>query len=275
MCFVWGIWPRSSQSRDGAMGIVHSSRYLGVRWIRQRRRWSADLYFGGRELHIASFDDEQAAAEAHDRLALHYLGSAAKLNFPRRHLVAASLTELRHEARQWKSSRFRGVFFNHRRGRWDMQFRIPGGGSATITGYETEEAAARAHDRAALHYLGPKAQLNFPSSARFIRAADVPTLAAEKRRAFKANTTSRFRGVSWDRQVRRWRSCIKVGGQPLLLGYYDDEEAAAFAYDAKALDAFGRAARPNFHPETGEELCGERTVASLGSIAARASGRLG
>jgi hypothetical protein len=237
-----------------------------VRWLRQKRRWSADLRAHGREIHIASFADERTAAEAYDRLALHYLGPAAQLNFPEEPKAPASLAKLRREARSWKTSRFRGVFRSASRGQWDVQFRIPGGSSATITGYDTEQKAARAYDRAALHYFGPRARLNFPTSLAWLEPADIPTLVAEKRRQFKATTTSRFRGVSWDKRAGKWHSTIKVGGRPLFLGHFDDEQAAAVAYDDKAMETFGWNARPNFHPETGEELRGEKTLVSLQGV---------
>ena len=39
--------------------------------------------------------------------------------------------------------------------------------------------------------------------------------------------TSRFRGVSWHTQTRRWKSQIKVGGKDINLGRHQKETAAA------------------------------------------------
>lgn len=45
----------------------------------------------------------------------------------------------------------------------------------------------------------------------------------------RPGTSSPHRGVSWSRQMGRWRAFGKVGGRWKHLGYYDDPEAAAAA----------------------------------------------
>lgn len=59
--------------------------------------------------------------------------------------------------------------------------------------------------------------------------------------------SSRFKGV---RQHRggKWEARIRIG-QPVYLGLFDSEEAAALAYDAAARAAWGEFARVNF-PQT-------------------------
>lgn len=60
---------------------------------------------------------------------------------------------------------------------------------------------------------------------------------------------SRYKGVSRIRkgQRRRWFATIGVKGQPRrVIGYYDDEESAARAYDAAAREAWGESAWLNF-----------------------------
>jgi hypothetical protein len=58
--------------------------------------------------------------------------------------------------------------------------------------------------------------------------------------------SSRFKGVSWYKQRKRWSARIVVDGQRVGLGYYADELAAAMAYDAAAVAYFGEFARLNF-----------------------------
>lgn len=61
----------------------------------------------------------------------------------------------------------------------------------------------------------------------------------------KRPTSSRFVGVS-RRANNRWTAQIKRCGVKLHLGLFASEEAAAAAYDRKAVELFGRTARLNF-----------------------------
>ena len=58
--------------------------------------------------------------------------------------------------------------------------------------------------------------------------------------------TSRFKGVHWDRQRAKWLAQIKKDGKHKHLGRFDDEIAAAEAYDEAARQVFGEHARLNF-----------------------------
>ena len=61
-----------------------------------------------------------------------------------------------------------------------------------------------------------------------------------------ANTSSRFKGVSWHRRMQKWTANIRdVDGQHWL-GTFDSEEDAARSYDAAARERFGDFARLNF-----------------------------
>ena len=68
--------------------------------------------------------------------------------------------------------------------------------------------------------------------------------AAKKERL--PGSSSRFRGVTWNRQCRRWQSGIKVNNKGIYLGLFESEERAALAYDAAATIHFGAFARLNF-----------------------------
>jgi hypothetical protein len=61
------------------------------------------------------------------------------------------------------------------------------------------------------------------------------------------NHSSRFKGVSWNTEKRKWYACIRVKGTTTkYLGRYDSEEEAAKAYDKAALAAWGEFAFLNF-----------------------------
>jgi hypothetical protein len=57
--------------------------------------------------------------------------------------------------------------------------------------------------------------------------------------------SSGFKGVTLHR-TGKWQAQIKVGGKPEYLGLFDDPRAAASAYDAAALRAWGSFAWLNF-----------------------------
>jgi hypothetical protein len=89
-------------------------------------------------------------------------------------------------------------------------------------------------------------QLNFPAEARARGPADGESLRAEAHRRFKETTTSRFRGVSWNKRAERWVAQIKKAGQHQFLGLFDVEEDAGEAYDKAARRLHGRVAKVNF-----------------------------
>jgi hypothetical protein len=58
--------------------------------------------------------------------------------------------------------------------------------------------------------------------------------------------TSRFKGVCWIERKGKWLAQVSKEGRCRRLGYFDDEIAAAEAYDEAARELFGEHARPNF-----------------------------
>ena len=53
------------------------------------------------------------------------------------------------------------------------------------------------------------------------------------------NTSSQYKGVSWNKKDRRWRAYIRIGTKLLHLGYFKSEDEAALAYNKKAIEHFG------------------------------------
>ena len=59
-------------------------------------------------------------------------------------------------------------------------------------------------------------------------------------------TTSNFKGVSFDRESRKWSAHITIVGKRVRIGRFVSEVEAARAYDAEARRLYGEFARTNF-----------------------------
>ncbi len=57
---------------------------------------------------------------------------------------------------------------------------------------------------------------------------------------------SRYKGVSWDKHIKRWRAAITVDWETVRLGHFGIERNAALAYDRAALEYHGSYAHTNF-----------------------------
>jgi hypothetical protein len=117
----------------------------------------------------------------------------------------------------------KGVNWCQASGKWVARIRV-NYRRMQLGRYQSEEAAARAYDGAALHFWGAFARTNFPDSV-----AGLP------RRACPL-------GVSWHSAAKKWRA--RIG--PKHLGVFENQEEAARAFDRAALELQGAAAKLNF-----------------------------
>ncbi|QGQ97073.1 hypothetical protein EHS13_20360 [Paenibacillus psychroresistens] len=60
-----------------------------------------------------------------------------------------------------------------------------------------------------------------------------------------ANGSSRHKGVSWDKERKKWRAKITIKSKKKSIGRFENESDAALAYNEYAKEVFGEFARLN------------------------------
>ena len=64
-------------------------------------------------------------------------------------------------------------------------------------------------------------------------------------RVKKPNCSSIYKGVSWQKKIKRWVAKISINNKTVYIGTYTDEKEAARAYNKAAKKHFGEFARLN------------------------------
>ncbi len=172
------------------------------------------------------FESEEEAARAYNRRARKLLGAQALLN-----AVAEQKRKPGpgHIGFQFPCMYFGVRWFSKGRRHWRAYGHVPGTCKELSVGHHmTEEAAAQAYNARALEVIGPHAPLNDAPAA--------PPKPGQPRSA--------YRGVFWCSKRSRWRVQVpykRLDGRmtSTSAGYHDREEAAAQAYNARALQVIG------------------------------------
>lgn len=71
---------------------------------------------------------------------------------------------------------------------------------------------------------------------------------SRNRVGWQKETTSAYKGVSWQPTREKWRATIKVDYKQKFLGYFDNEDEAALAYNEAARKHHGEFAKENNVP---------------------------
>lgn len=70
-------------------------------------------------------------------------------------------------------------------------------------------------------------------------------------RRVQKNNRSGFKGVTWNKDMKKWATKIKFEGKWVWLGAFESPEEGGRAYDLKAKELFGEFARLNFNDCSG------------------------
>ncbi|KAF0900212.1 hypothetical protein E2562_028694 [Oryza meyeriana var. granulata] len=160
-----------------------------------------------------------------------------------------------------RSSAFRGVTRHRWTGRfeahlWDKNTWNESQSKKGRQGaYDSEEAAARAYDLAALKYWGHDTFLNFPLSTYDEELKEMEGQSREeyigslrRKSSGFSRGVSKYRGVARHHHNGKWEARIGrvFGNKYLYLGTYATQEEAAVAYDIAAIEHRGLNAVTNF-----------------------------
>lgn len=146
-----------------------------------------------------------------------------------------------------KSSRFNGVTWNKTRKKWLARITYKGK-RTTIGSFDDEVEAAKKYDEEAIKLLKENAKVNFKDGK------ETPS----KKKVDPNHIQSKFRGVVWRPDKKRWIARFRTKGVRHYCGMYSDEEDAARSYDRKAYNMIGTKAVLNFDAATAQIPSPER-----------------
>eukprot|EP01045_Picozoa_sp_COSAG04_P001434 COSAG04_NODE_48_length_31217_cov_204.046758_15_plen_1201_part_00 len=205
-----------------------ASSFVGV-YKAKAGKWKASIEHEGKRQHLGTFGDEEAAARAFDAAARRLRGDQAhggrvaktgsfgRLNFPTEEEeaevaaedpaeVAAKASEAAVAARKaagQPSSPFPGVAWSKGTRKWLARLCIGGGKMQNLGSFAKEEDAAAA---------------------------------AKAAGAVERKPSSAHKGVTWNKAAGKWVVQIGIGGKQKRLGSFEDEAAAAEAYEKVRAD---------------------------------------
>ena len=132
------------------------------------------------------------------------------------------------------SSKYKGVHFDTKNKNWVSKIMVEGK-LRHLGRFGAEKDAAIQYDIAANAEFGEFAELNFPKVDYSYCDFDIKNFKtpAQKKKS------SKFVGVTWNKNAGKWRSQIQVDKKNINLGLFTNEEDAARAYERYLIETKG------------------------------------
>jgi hypothetical protein len=128
------------------------------------------------------------------------------------------------------SSQYKGVTYNKSRNLWCATLECEGK-KHYLGGFKTEDEAAYWYNEKAKEIFGEFACLN--------------NVEFNPENSSKNALTSRFRGVHYSKEKKKWKAVIGIDYKNVHIGYYQTEVEAAKAFNKKATELLGDKAKLN------------------------------
>ncbi len=248
-----------NRDKSKVPNVNRPSNYGGVYWNKREKKWEVKIMIDGKSKFLGYHLDENEAARIYDEQAARFNKPvnfpqhegqeqvrkyAARfnkpVNFPQhegqeqvtKYAARRDLSKLPYVNRP---SKHVGVSCDKERKKWEAKIRF-NGKSKHLGYYLDENKAARIYDEKAVLLNRP---VNFPQHEGQKQAV---------KSQIGVMRGSKFVGVSYHKQRKKWKSYITLNGKFKHLGLFDDEKEAAFKYDdqAKLID------RPVNFPKEGQ-----------------------
>ena len=105
--------------------------------------------------------------------------------------------------------------------KWQAQISTITGKSKHLGYYHDEKEAARIYDEQAALLGKP---VNFPLHEGMEQAVKPAPMRKDRSKVPNVNRPSKYVGVSWSKQMKKWEAKIMIDGKRKFLGLYHDEK---------------------------------------------------
>ena len=126
------------------------------------------------------------------------------------------------------TSKYRGIYFDKGSNKWASSINI-NRKKIYLGTFKDEKTAAKMYDVCANYLYGEFARLNFPNE-------DLLNIPPEEilNKTKNKNYSSKYKGVSWDKNSKKWKVCTRIGeknNERKYLGLFTDEYEAHLVYE--------------------------------------------